>query len=97
MRSQSRKATAVMVVCRRCTAGKVEVGGSPRTSDRHGSVRNKTSLNLVKQRIEELEERLVEMVAVARGEFNDADAGDDDATDSGNGSGRWKVTERAAA
>jgi tetratricopeptide (TPR) repeat protein len=41
--------------------------------------------------VEELEERLLEDDAISSGEFGTADAGDEGLSDSGDGSGRWKL------
>eukprot|EP01050_Picozoa_sp_SAG11_P017366 SAG11_NODE_2498_length_3287_cov_1.417817_1_plen_606_part_00 len=43
--------------------------------------------------ISELEERILENAAVDSGEFGSADAADESVTDSGDGSGRWKVAK----
>jgi len=47
----------------------------------------------IDKRILELQDRLAEQAAVARGELGSADAGNADAVDSGDGSGRWRVVK----
>jgi len=51
------------------------------------------TLDWIRRNIEQLEERLLQEARVEIGEFGSADAGDDAATDSGSGSGWWRVCE----
>jgi NAD(P)H-flavin reductase len=73
-----------------CFKTTLELGTSQEPPPK-GNGMHKYMVQWLERMIEELEERLLEQEAVDGGEFGSADAADESMTDSGDGSGRWKV------
>jgi NAD(P)H-flavin reductase len=73
-----------------CFRTTLELGTSQEPPPK-GNGMHKYMVQWLERMIDELEERLLEQEAVDGGEFGAADAADESMTDSGDGSGRWKV------